>query len=785
MKNKIKFSALAFSIASALSMVSTAQAAPEHDKAVIGYLTQWEAWKGPESGFTVKGEATHLNLDLDIYNIVNFSFFGLAKDGSLHSGDYRAKDIYKPEVDQASMPILHNDVYSSWDLHILWGELELLWEFPGNEAWQADKLERVTAQGFVKDGDGWLHTATGLKGDFKAQPLPLKKEGGAKGLIDLANEKGVKVMASLGGWSMSKHFPEVAANPELKERFLQDVDRLMALGFHGIDVDWEFPGQTGMNFTGSPEDYPNFAQLMDDIRERIGPNKLLTAAFKADQRALEGFDWERLNKSMDYFNMMTYDLNGGWSEITGHNSPLFPYPEEEFKELTLEDLRQWMVDENNIPSEKITFGAAFYGRGVQTSVDTAYLGAPTDKRDVTMSVDGPVSNAVDLDNWAMFEGQPNYNFIMKQSGWEHFWDENARVPYAVKGKYFLSYDDERAVREKADYIVENNLGGIIVWQAHGDIMCEGDIVAHGSFLKECTNLRSPLAEQIHESFSQNITPNAAPVLTAPSTQVVASGEVVTFEVSAKDADGDALSFSADNALIEELGNGNAKVTYKAPVTGADITETVVVRVTDGRKTDSATVSIKITGNGEIENTAPVLTVPSLIEVIGGETATISVSATDAENNSLTFSASQGTVAQNGNTAVISLPTDKVEEDTQITVKVTVTDGELSATSVVTVKVNADEETGQPGDTWDASKIYNNGDKVIHNGIEYTAQWWTQGDEPGTNSVWVEKDDGSVRDWNADKEYKTGDKALFKGDTYSAKWWTKGDQPDLGGPWEKQ
>jgi len=46
---------------------------------VIGYITQWEAWKGTNAGFSVKGEATHLNVDMDIYSILNFSFFGVAK----------------------------------------------------------------------------------------------------------------------------------------------------------------------------------------------------------------------------------------------------------------------------------------------------------------------------------------------------------------------------------------------------------------------------------------------------------------------------------------------------------------------------------------------------------------------------------------------------------------------------------------------------------------------------------------------------------------------------------
>lgn len=758
--------------------------APVHDKAVIGYLTQWEAWKGVESGFSVKGEATHLNVDMDIYSIINYSFFGVAKDGSLHSGDLRNKDIYKPDSVQEPGALIHPDVYSSWDLHILWGELEYLHEYPGDAPWQAEALAKVKAQGFVKDGRGWKHEPTGITGQM---PIPLKKEGGAKGLIDLANEKGIKAMASIGGWSMSKHFAEMAADSSKKARFLADIDRLMALGFHGIDIDWEFPGQAGMNFQGTPADFALFEQLMEDIRARIGKDKLLTAAFKATIPALEPFNWERLAKSMDYFNMMSYDLNGGWSNVTGHNSPLHPYPEEEFSELTLADLKAWMVDERGIAPEKINLGAAFYGRGVQTTQSAAYLGAPTDKRLVNMSVDGPVESAVDLVNWSIFEGSPNYNYIIKQTGWQHLWDDNAKVPYAVKGKYFLSYDNPESIRQKAQYIKDNELGGIIVWQMHGDIECKGSFISHGTKLKACTDLSSPLAEEIDKVFSQNIAPNTAPELVAPKSTVVKSGETVSVFVAASDPDGDKLNYSTTEGKIINNNDGTASVIYTAPITNIDLTKSITVRVTDGKESDSANIDIYIKGNGEAENAAPILTAPSSVLVNAGETALISVSASDADQDVLTFSTSKGRIVQSGNQAQISVETNASTKDSEFDVSVTVTDGLTKVSKTITINVKGTGDLEEPTEsTWDANAVYNTGDKVIHNGTEYTAKWWTKGDEPGSSDVWEAKDDGTLKEWSASKVYNGGDLALFEGATYKAKWWTQGDKPtEANGPWEKQ
>ncbi|AJR06239.1 chitinase [Photobacterium gaetbulicola] len=780
MQKGLRLSKLAGTMAVMLlaGTAASVHSAPTHDKNVIGYITQWEAWKGTNAGFSVKGEATHLNVNMDIYSILNFSFFGVAKDGSLHSGDLRNKSIYQPGAVQEPGPLLHPDVYSSWDFHILWGELEYIHQYPGNEAWEADTLRKVQEQGFVKSGSGWLHTPTGVSGQF---PIPLKKAGGAPGLIDLANQKGVKVMASLGGWSMSKHFPEMAADPVKKARFLADIDKLMALGFDGIDIDWEYPGTGGMNFEGSPEDYANFEQLMEDIRERIGPNKLLTAAFSASTAKLEGYNWPRLVASMDYFNMMTYDLNGGWSNVAGHNAPLYPYPEEEYPGLVLDHLRSWMAAKG-IPSGKINFGAAFYGRGVQTTEATAYVGAPTDKRMVNFSVDGPTESAVDLDNWKEFEGQPNYNYIVQTPGWEHLWDSNAEVPYAVKGKYFLSYDDVPSIEKKAQYIVDNQLGGVIVWQVHGDIKCEGTFVSYGTKLKQCTNLSSPLAEAIDRVFTTGGSLNTAPVLTVPSPQTIDAGAVVSFDVSATDADSDPLSFTVTNATVVDNGNGSATVTYQAPNTATDLQDTVVVKVSDGRTSTTDSVVINVKGSGGAGNSAPVLTAPASTSVDSGQSVVISVSADDADGDLLTYTASAGTVTPTATGAEVTFVAPSVTADTVIDLVVTVTDGIASDTVTISVTVLADISGGVS--TWDPNQVYNTGDSVMFEGVKYIAKWWTKGDQPGTSSAWEVFDDGSVGEWIATKAYNGGDEVIFNGQTYRAKWWTQGDQPgSASGPWE--
>ncbi|PSU42432.1 chitinase, partial [Photobacterium frigidiphilum] len=383
---------------------------------------------------------------------------------------------------------------------------------------------------------------------------------------------------------------------------------------------------------------------------------------------------------------------------------------------------------------KINFGAAFYGRGVQTSEATAYLGAPTEKRTVNFSVDGPTLSSVDLDNWKEFEGQPNYNYIIQTGGWEHKWDAAAEVPYAVKGKYFLSYDDVPSIEKKAQYIVDNDLGGVIVWQVHGDIKCEGTFISHGRKLKECTKLSSPLAEAIDRVFSAGTVSNAAPVLSVPEAQVVDSGQTVSFSVSATDTDGDSLSFTATNATVVDNGNGSATVTYQAVNTGTDTQVIVTVSVSDGRKSVIKDVVVNVKGSGVVENAPPVLTTPASVTVDSSKTVVISVSAQDADGDTLAYSSSVGTVAVTATGADITVTAPTTQVDTTIDVLVTVNDGQASDVATIIVNVKAESGFGE----WKSDKVYTGGDQVTFNGVTYKAKWWTKGDQPGNaGSPWAQ------------------------------------------------
>ncbi|RBL93393.1 glycosyl hydrolase family 18 protein [Chitinophaga flava] len=573
----------------------------QHNKQVIGYITQWDAWKNV-AGTVPLGGYNHLNVDYSQYTILNFSFFGVAQDGSLHSGDFRNKNIYQVGAVQAPAPLVNEDIYSSWDMYLLYGELDVLYYVPdGSYAYSL---------GYRNGGSGWTNVNTGKTGSF---PLSVPKQGGAPGIIDLAHQKGVKVLASVGGWSMCKHYPEVAADATKRAKFIASCQQLMSMGFDGIDFDWEYPNDAGMNIEHySTADYTNFAVLVEQVRAAIGSNKLITAAFSPAINKLPGFDWPRLNNAMNYFNIMTYDYNGGWSNKAGHNSPLYEYPNQEFPgfsiDATTKGLRALGVN-----LSKVNLGAPTYGRGVITSGNAA-VNAPTVKRAETVQPDGPIQTSADYTNWTkdVWDGTPNYSYITQNtgagSGWTEYWDDVAKVPYKTKGNFFLSYDNERSVAAKAQYIKDNNLAGVIIWQVYGDMLNMTSSTVPKGKLIYCPNTTSPLVNKINETFasgggSTNVPPTVS--ITAPANNATFTAPAsITLQATASDSDGQVVKVEFYNGTTLLATDSTAPYTYAwNNVPAGSYTVKAIATDNKGAATTSALVNITVNGSGTVPDTS--------------------------------------------------------------------------------------------------------------------------------------------------------------------------------------
>lgn len=677
----------------------------EHNKQVIGYITQWDAWKAANAGLPAQGALTHLNIDFSKYTILNFSFFGVANDGSLHSGDYRNKNIYMPGVEQAPSPMLCTDIYSSWDLYLLYGEIEATYTI------NADVVSRATAQGFVVTewGNTWSNPSWGLYD--QPLPLPLKKEGGAPGLFDLAKQHGVKVMASIGGWSMCKHYFEVAANPIKRARFISDCVKLINMGFDGIDLDWEYPGPySGMNFTGTQADYNNFLTLVQGIRQAIGNDKLITSCFAADTVKLGGFNWSALNSVLNYYNFMTYDFNGGWSDKAGHNSPLYSYSNAEAPTFNWDSLYNYLVT-TNIDISKVNMGIPFYGRGVITN-GPASLNAATVKRSETVQPDGPIQTCADFTNWPrdVFDGTPYYYFIKQtalapNSGWTKHWDNEAKVPYLTKDNYFLSYDDEESIGYKAQYIKDKNLAGTIIWTVYEDLEFGGTVTSYGTKLKKWSDVNSPLVSKINNVFADGYVPVptvATPAFSIPSGTYTSAQNVT-------------ITCATAGATIHYTTNGTEPIASSAAYSGPisiSATTTLKAKAFKAGMNDSAIVSATYT----ISADQPVETVA---------TPTFSIPAgtyASAQNVAITCATAGATIRYTTNgsepTSSSSVYSGPVNISITSTLKAKAIKSGMNDSVTVSAVYTIEGGNNPVISPWEAYKNYLQGDIVSYSGKNY-------------------------------------------------------------------
>lgn len=67
------------------------------------------------------------------------------------------------------------------------------------------------------------------------------------------------------------------------------------------------------------------------LRQRFNTEKLLlSAATAAKFHFIDvNYDWKVLSETLDFINVMTYDLHGAWEKYTGHQAALLPISSEQ------------------------------------------------------------------------------------------------------------------------------------------------------------------------------------------------------------------------------------------------------------------------------------------------------------------------------------------------------------------------------------------------------------------------------------------------------------------------
>ncbi|GAA6205865.1 glycosyl hydrolase family 18 protein [Thalassotalea sp. SU-HH00458] len=230
------------------------------------------------------------------------------------------------------------------------------------------------------------------------------------------------------------------------------------------------------------------------------------------------------------------------------------------------------------------------------------------------------------------------------------------------------------------------------------------------------------------------------------------------------------------------------------------------------------------------NKKPVVSVTNLVSVNSGESTSITATATDADNDPLSYSwtADSALTLSGSNTETVSITAPNVSQDTDYTAIINVSDGTDTVSKSVVVRVIApsssnnapvvdpiDDLTVDEGVSVNITVTASDADNdplsyqwTVPAGITLTGSGESitlQAGEVSTTTTYiitVSVSDGTeqsstsfnltVNDtnvtnpsdtWDPSAVYTADDIVIYQGIEYRAKWWTQGDQPDLGGPWE--
>ena len=190
--------------------------------------------------------------------------------------------------------------------------------------------------------------------------------------------------------------------------------------------------------------------------------------------------------------------------------------------------------------------------------------------------------------------------------------------------------------------------------------------------------------------SVTVTPvNDIPVITSVSSFSVAENQTAIGTVTATDIEGDTLSYSISGSDVNINSSSGVMAFVSAPDYEVQNSYSATVTVNDG--TDSTTQEVSIEILDVSENVAPVISgLASSINVDENQTAVVTVSASDGNGDSLTYSltgtdSSSLSIDSSGVITFNSAP--DYETKSSYSVTVNVSDQSTSDTQAITISIN--------------------------------------------------------------------------------------------------
>ncbi len=274
-------------------------------------------------------------------------------------------------------------------------------------------------------------------------------------------------MLSIGGWGQAPQYSDLALTPESRSAFARSCIQqyIAGQGFEGLDLDWEFPVHGGLN-KSRPEDKADATALVQELRRQLDEqgahdrrHYYLTLATPGGTwqqggaySVSDSYDLRALAVSVDWLNVMTYDMNNIYSPCSDFNTPLAADPKDPSPEpqKRLDNLRGAVAyyEAQGVPAAKIMLGVAFYGRG--------FTGVSATDAGLYSKYGGGFPGTA----WKTVQSE-----FLKDPAWQRHWSDSAQAPwlYNAQKQIFFTYDDPESMAVKAGFTQTQHLRGAVAW----------------------------------------------------------------------------------------------------------------------------------------------------------------------------------------------------------------------------------------------------------------------------------------------------------------------------------
>ncbi|KAG2000885.1 hypothetical protein GB937_010731, partial [Aspergillus fischeri] len=302
---------------------------------------------------------------------------------------------------------------------------------------------------------------------FEVRPASSEEIPVIKRLAALKNyDPDLKVFIAIGGWTFNdpgptrSTFSDLAASAEAQKKFFKSLISFLATyNLDGVDLDWEYPGPDDIvERGGRAADFQNFPKLLGNLKEALkssGGRDGLSVTLPASYWYLQYFDIVELEKHVDFFNIMSYDLHGAWDKGNKWTGSFLN------AHTNLTEIKDALdlLWRNDIDPSKVVMGLGFYGRAfTATTIACMEPGCTFESagnKGLCSRENGILLNSEILD-------------MIKQHSLTPRLFEKEAVKLITWGDQWVAYDDADTLETKINFAYGQCLGGVMVWAISHD-----------------------------------------------------------------------------------------------------------------------------------------------------------------------------------------------------------------------------------------------------------------------------------------------------------------------------